>query len=236
MKKQSFLHPMNKTEAVVGWIYVFVHSFAMVYILAAMNTYLFPMFGFQLNEIVFNFVWYFVGFIFLLIFLFHFLRESFADLWGNLLNTLVAVMLGYVANVLLSSVVSLVLSGFLSDLTNPNQAAVEAVTKLNPNSMVATAVLLAPVVEETLFRGVVFGTIRRKSAFLAYVVSCLLFSFYHLWQELIFSFSPELLLYMLQYIPAGIVLAWCYSYSRNIWGPVFLHMMINFISIKVTIG
>ncbi len=102
--------------------------------------------------------------------------------------------------------------------------------------MFAISVLLAPVVEETLFRGVVFGSLRRKNAFLGYLVSSLLFSIYHLWSYLLADFHPSLLWYLLQYLPAGLVLGWTYDYSKTLFAPIFLHMMINFVVITVQIG
>lgn len=236
MKKNAFRLPMTKTEAIVGWVYVFVHIFAMPYILSAFNYYVLPSIGLYMKNDALNVAYYAVGFVFLLCFLFHFLRESFSDMCGNFANTLFAVLIGYVVYVLLSNLVALFLEQFLSDLTNPNDASVQTVAKLNPNSMLVTGVLLAPVVEETLFRGVVFGTIRRRNAILAYAVSTVLFAVYHLWQYMVFSFTPSLLLYLLQYLPAGLVLGWCYEHGRSIWAPVFLHMIINYVSITVTIG
>lgn len=235
-KKSGFKHPMNKVEAIVGWVYVFVHIFAMVFILSALNAYVFPALGFQLGETWLNLVYYAVGFVFLLAFLFNFLRESFRDLCGDFLNTVSAILISFVAYFVLSWLVNFILNFFLNDLTNPNSAAVNTVTKLNPNKMLVIGVLLAPIVEETLFRGVIFGTIRRKSAAFAYIVSTLMFAIYHLWQYYLLDFTPLGLLYLLQYLPAGLVLGWCYDRSGTVWGPVLLHMMINYVAISVQIG
>lgn len=236
MKKLAFRHPMNQTEAIIGWVYVFVHMFALSFILLFLNQRVFPSMGFTLSTSDLNLLYYAIGFIFLLVFLFKFLRTSFSDLCAHILDTLIALLVGYFAYIAMMQLVSLLLSLFMDSLTNPNSAAVATETKLNPNTMLAIGVLLAPVVEEILFRGVVFGTIRRKHRVLAYVVSAVLFAFYHLWEYMLVSPSPTLLLYMLQYIPAGIVLGWCYERGQNLWCPVFLHMIINYISISVTIG
>ena len=236
MKRKAFHLPMNQTESIVGWVYVFVHTFAMTFLLAALNNYIFPRMGFQLSETNLNLLYYIVGFLFLLAFLFHFWRESFADMCGAVPDTLIAVIVGYVAYVLLMNLVSGALGFFLKNLTNPNSAAVIQSTKLNPNKMIVIGVLLAPVVEETLFRGVVFGTIRRSSRLAAYIVSALFFSVYHLWSYFLYQYAPSLFLYLLQYIPAGLVLAWCMERGRSFWASVFLHMIINYVSITVTIG
>lgn len=236
MKKKAFRFPMSHTESIIGWVYVFVHVFAMTYILSALNIYVFPAMGFQLSTGNLNLLYYGIGFIFLLTTLFKFMKQSFADLCSNVLDTLIGVGAGYILYILLSYAVSSFLSLFLSDLTNPNSSAVINETRLNPNTMLAIGVLLAPIVEEILFRGVVFGTLRKKSRLLAYVVSSVFFSIYHLWSYLIYSFNPVLLLFLVQYVPAGIVLAWSYERGRNVWCPVFLHMLINYISISIEIS
>ena len=236
MKKRAFRFPMTKTEGVIGWVYVFVHVFAMTYILSALNTYVFPAMGFQLNNGYLNLLYYGIGFVFLLTTLFKFMKQSFADLCSNVLDTLIGVGAGYILYILLSYAVNSFLGLFLTDLTNPNSSAVATETRLNPNTMLAIGVLLAPIVEEILFRGVVFGTLRKKSRLLAYAVSSVLFSIYHLWSYLIYSFNPVLLLFLVQYVPAGIVLAWSYERGRNVWCPVFLHMLINYISISIEIS
>ncbi len=232
----GFPYPMTYVEQILGWVYVFVHMFAMAYILSALNAYVFPLLGFKLSDTWLNLLYYAVGFAYLLGFLFHYLRETFADMCSGFGRTVIAVLVGFIAYVFLSNLVSFGLQFFLENLTNPNSAAVNASTKLNPNKMLVIGVLLAPVVEETLFRGVAFGSLRRKNALLAYAVSTLLFAVYHLWSYLVYDFHPSLLLYLLQYLPAGLVLGWAYDYSKTLWAPVFLHMMINYVVITVQVG
>jgi hypothetical protein len=152
------------------------------------------------------------------------------------MDTLTSILICYFVYMISLYAVALFLNIFLDNLENPNDAAVTSMAKLNPNTMIVIGVLLAPIVEEVLFRGVVFGTIRKKSRVLAYIVSALLFAVYHLWEYMLTGFSWDLVLYLLQYIPAGIILCWCYERSKNIWGSVFLHMMINYVSITVSIG
>lgn len=103
--------------------------------------------------------------------------------------------------------------------------------------MVLCSVLLAPMVEETLVRGLLFGVIRRKSRIAAYAVTILFFAVLHVWQYLIDYELSAVTLAALQYIPAGIALGWTYEKSDTVWGPIFLHMIINAISMGiVTLG
>ena len=234
--KKNFPFPMNYTESVVGWVYTFVHTFALGYVVILLNMYLFPSLGFTLSSSHVNLLYYGISFVFLFCFLHKFMRSSFNYLLQNKMDTLTSVVLGYVIYVVAMNIVSIGLSAFLEDLTNPNTASVNSEVKLNPNTMIVIAVLLAPIVEEVLFRGVVFGTTRKKSRILAYAVSSIFFSVYHLWDYMLAGFSWDLVLYLLQYIPAGIILCWVYERSKNVWGPVFLHMLINYVSISITIG
>ena len=90
--------------------------------------------------------------------------------------------------------------------------------------------VFAPVIEETLVRGVVFGTIRPASRVLAYIVSALLFTLMHNWQY--FGLHPflSILLSCLPYIPASVALAWVYEKAGTIWAPITLHALINAMS------
>lgn len=87
--------------------------------------------------------------------------------------------------------------------------------------------LLTPVVEETLFRGLIFGVIRRKSRIAAYVVMILAFALAHIWRGFLDMELTAVLMTALPYLPAGIALGWTYEKSDTIWAPVLLHMAIN---------
>lgn len=91
----------------------------------------------------------------------------------------------------------------------------------------ACCLLLTPVVEETLFRGLIFGVIRRKSRIAAYVVMVLAFALVHIWRSFTNSDLTDVLMAALPYLPAGIALGWTYEKSDTIWAPVLLHMGIN---------
>ena len=234
--KKGFPFPMSKAESVIGWVWVFVHSFALVYILSALYNYVLPSMGIKYTDAGFNVVYYAVSFVFLLIFLFRYLRASFRNFTSNLIDGLSSIAIYYFVYNLVMFLISLMISKLLPDASNPNQDSINELIKLNKNAMIAVSVLLAPFVEEVLFRGVVFGTIRKKSVLLAYVVSALMFAIYHEWQFLLAGFSWKLLITTLTYIPAGLCLARVYERSKSIWPAIFLHMILNFVSVTVTIG
>lgn len=225
---------MQKPEQILGLFYLAVHMFLLPW--AFKYTNVLRHLNIVLDGPAVNLIYYVISFVFVLIFLFRFLKASFSDLMDNPLGALQSVVLGYLFNYAVITILSFLLIFFLKDLSNPNTQEVVNQTKLNANVIIFIAVLLAPIVEETLFRGVLFGSIRRKSRMLAYTITALVFSAYHLWQFFAAGFDWALLLYLLQYIPASVALSWCYERSGSIWAPIVLHAAINFISIKVTIG
>ena len=76
----------------------------------------------------------------------------------------------------------------------------------NRYAMMFVTIILAPIIEETLIRGLVFGSLHRTSRALAYVVSCFLFVFMHNWQYFALYPVGSVLLSCLPYIPAAIAL------------------------------
>lgn len=98
---------------------------------------------------------------------------------------------------------------------------------LAPAATWAVAGLLKPVVEEILYRGLLFGTLRRESRVWAYVLSAGLFALSNLWQHALFSGNPGYLLLIIQYLPLGLVLCWSYDISGSVYTPMALRVMLQ---------
>lgn len=150
---------------------------------------------------------------------------------GLLLMTCLFGFLGYRALDSLWWILLLFIQGFLPELpTNMNQELVEEFLRNYRGYMILNVVVLAPFVEEILFRGVIFAPMCKKRPFLAYVASIVAFAGLHVvgfigyqpWWMLLFSF--------LQYIPAAFVLCWSYQRSCSIWAPILLHGIMNLVS------
>lgn len=92
-------------------------------------------------------------------------------------------------------------------------------------SFIAAAVI-APVIEEIMFRGVVFaGFASRWSSWLAAVVSSLAFALLHGQVNVgIYTFV------------LGLLLCWLYARSRSIWPGILLHMANNLIAFVLLTG
>ena len=124
------------------------------------------------------------------------------------------------------------LGGLLADRAgNVNDAAIAARTDSAPHMTLLIVLFLAPFVEETLFRGLVFGGLREKSRLLAYAASCALFSLLHVWQYAVAARDPARFLLMPQYLIPGLVLAWAYEHSGTLWASIALHAGVNALSV-----
>lgn len=111
--------------------------------------------------------------------------------------------------------------------TNLNDTTISAQIEDAPHMTLLIVIFLAPFVEEVLFRGLVFGNLRRKSAAVGYVVSCLLFALLHVWQFAVVNRDVTYFLLMLQYLVPGLVLAWVYDRTGTLWTSIGLHAAAN---------
>lgn len=171
-----------------------------------------------------NLLVYAVGAAVIVAVLFGFLRRDFDTLCDNVLLSIVVILQDY-ALLICSSIAVSMLFEALGLTQNDNNEAVYEMATSEFGPIAAAAAILAPIVEECIFRGAIFGGLRRKNRAVAYIVSALLFSLYHVWESAIFD--PTQLWYLVQYIPASLILARCYERCESIWGVIFVHMLNN---------
>ena len=100
-----------------------------------------------------------------------------------------------------------------------------------PRMTALIVVLLAPFVEEVLFRGLVFGCLKEKSRIFAYILSCALFAFLHVWTAAVSNWDLGYLILMLQYLVPGLVFAWAYEHSGTLWTSILIHALVNALSL-----
>ena len=100
-----------------------------------------------------------------------------------------------------------------------------------PHSTLLCVVFLAPFVEETLFRGWVFGGLKERSRPAAYLASCALFALIHVWRPALMLRDPAYLLMTVQYLAPGLALAWAYDHSGTLWASIGLHAGVNALSV-----
>lgn len=190
-----------------------------------------------LSEIQLNVIVYTAGALWMLLFAGRFLRRDFDPLCDHPFYCLLQVVTGYGMVLAFNMLLSALLMMVEPELSNPNNAAWNDMVLTDFGKTAASAVFLAPLVEEPIFRGVIFSLFYPRqdapapyrSRRLAYLVSMLLFSLYHVWGYALID--PKNWLYLLQYLPASWVLCRCYERCDSIWGSILLHMTINGVSV-----
>lgn len=97
--------------------------------------------------------------------------------------------------------------------------------------MITSVVLLAPVCEEFIFRKFIFGVIEERfrwPAFIAIIVSTLIFSFIHV-------SDIASLKFIFQYIALAVPICLCYHFTgNNIFASTVLHIINNSLSVIAT--
>jgi len=93
-------------------------------------------------------------------------------------------------------------------------------------------VILVPSVEECLYRGLIFRNLYGNNKWAAYAVSIAAFAGIHILGYIGVYAPAQLLIAILQYLPAGIWLAWSYVKGNTIFVPIFIHAAVNFITIN----
>ena len=140
-------------------------------------------------------------------------------------------ILGYLGFRTLGDLLSILTYSLFPEFVNLNDTAVALMVQRNP-LFALSIILLVPVTEEALYRGLIFRGLYDKNPTLAYLTSVFLFAAIHV-SGYIGTLSPlHLLLSLIQYLPAGYCLCFAYRRSGSILSPIFIHMAINAVAVS----
>jgi membrane protease YdiL (CAAX protease family) len=97
-------------------------------------------------------------------------------------------------------------------------------------ALVILSIFLAPLAEETFFRGFVFGALRPRWGFaLAAIASGLLFSVAHIG-------NPGYLVVLPSIVGIGVLFAWGYYWSGSLFPGIIAHLVFNSVSVAYSIA
>lgn len=219
---------MNKNEKIIGWIYL-AFQIVLPWLLQWLNGFLSD----PLSTGTLRFVCYLLNFIGIICIFRQFLRNSLAAAWRDLWHFVQAVVLGFVfcwAGIrLLDWLLSFLISGYSPIMDTAVSDLLHSSTPLR----LIGILLFAPVIEETLYRGLVFRSIWCKSKAAGYIISILVFAAVHTLSYIGTTDITTLALCFVRYLPAGLVLAWTYSKADNVFAPIIVHAAINAVTIGI---
>ena len=227
MNTGSFYDRMYRGERILLLLYLPIHIFAVPALLAFLMNRL----GIEYSETTLNLLYYGTGAVLVFLISRRYLRVEFDTLCDYVLEVLFSVLIGYLIMTVLSYGLAALKLGIGLENANPNNASVQNLLGNEFGKMFALTVFLAPLVEEPVFRGAIFGGLRKKSRIWAYVITIILFGTYHVWQYAYISGDIKYLIYIVDYIPATFALCWAFDRTNTIWSPIALHMLINAVSL-----
>ena len=218
---------MSRSEKIWGWLYMAFSLIALPALLQLLNGKL----ASPMDAGTLNFAFYCINFLAVCCIFHRFLRDSLVVMWRDLWNFVQAVVLGYVAYWAASWVIDLAMSWLLPNFKNVNDSAIAGLAQTSYTLMAIGVVLLVPLTEEVLYRGLIFRNLYRSSQVAAYLVSMAAFAAIHVLGYIGSESVTTLAICFLQYLPAGLCLAWTYTKADNIFAPVIVHALVNAIAI-----
>ena len=201
-----------------------VAAFCMMPIYYLCLSYVLESFGLDVYQI--NYVFFAAGLLLTGLLFFPFLLRSlprFLTGKERVMRALAAGAIGHYAGAYVLSA-ALVLSGVMPQTLN--NLSIQALTRNAPALMFFFAVIAAPITEECLFRGALFGTLRKNHRVAAYLASAFAFPAIHALPG-VAAGSLQDVYGALIYLAPGIALCYAYEYSGTIWTSIVLHASIN---------
>ncbi len=214
---------LTHTEKVLGWSYWGLQ----LLVIPAVISLLVPIFAPGLGIVEQNFLYMAFNFVAMTAIMMGFLRKSWVVFLHRPFYTLRWAGVAYILYWVSFLVLAFLINNFVPAFQNVNDGTIALYLKENPTLTSIGVILLAPIAEELIYRGVIFGSIYDRSPFAAYALSCAVFSAVHVvgyigqWDIL------TLAICFLQYIPAGFCLAWAYARTGTILAPILIHIAVN---------
>lgn len=218
---------MDHRETTLGWCYLFLQFLVLPSFLQTCNALL-PV---RLPDAILDGIFFAINFLCTAVIFRRFLLRSFQVVLRAPFFVLRFACILLAAYFVATYMCSLLTYWLRPDFLNLNDQSIAQMTGEHYVIMSIGTVILVPLAEETLFRGLIFGGLYNKNPIAAYAVSTLAFAAIHVLPYLA-VYDPGLLaLSLLQYIPAGILLGLGYAATDTIWTSIFMHIAINQIGI-----
>ncbi len=224
-KRSSFSLTLSPMEIGLGWLYLaaeFLLIPSLIYMVGG------AMGGF--SDSFANFLYYLTNAVFCALIFHNLLHQSLLQAGKRTGQMLLCVLVAFLGNQLCAWGMQWLFSLIAPEFSNVNDAAIVAMISQHPLLMAVGTVMLVPVAEECLFRGLLFVPLYRKNRMLGYAVSTLAFCAIHVVGYIGIYPPTTLLLCFLQYIPAGLLLGWACAGSGSLFSSILVHGAINAVS------
>lgn len=147
-------------------------------------------------------------------------------LYGCIIGVLFIYGVGFLGNIISA------LLGATTD--SQNQVLITTMARAYPVMMFISTVILAPILEEIIFRGMIFGWLYEVNPKLAHFISAFIFGFVHVMIAMMSGNISEFI-QIFSYFFMGFALSYLYEKRNNIYVPILAHTMNNLISMVLII-
>lgn len=227
--KHTLSVPLRRSETFWGFCYLIAEFFLIAPALSVVNVLL-PR---PLDDTTLNFIFYSVNFAAVTWIFRRFLSKNLETMGRHRFYFFQVVLIGLGQYMLFNELVGYLVYFLDPGFFNANDAAIGEMVTTNLTLMGIATIFLVPPAEECLFRGLIFRNLYDKSKLLAWTVSVFGFAAIHIIAYVGVLTPMEILISFLQYVPAGISLAWAYVKADSIFAPILIHAIVNAIGISM---
>ena len=166
-----------------------------------------------------------------------FIKDNFIKFKEHLFENVAWSMTFGIASVYIFSIIANIIINLLIDTSShsaANQTLFETYLGSSMLWMIVQSVIIAPMLEEFIFRGLIFRTLRKYNKVLAHIVSSFVFGFIHIYTGL-FAGDLSQLAYLFSYGLMGFAFSIAYEKKGTIFVPITIHMLNNFIAVAIIV-
>lgn len=142
-------------------------------------------------------------------------------------KTLKIIVGGFIFIFCVNTLTNMGIAKIISNPVNENQALAENMIKNNPVIMFISAAILAPIMEELVFRFSIVS-FKPKLKVITVILSALVFGLLHV-MPAVMKGDVQGMLYIIPYITMALVFGWAYVKTENIYVPILIHFLNNFV-------
>lgn len=217
----------NQRERNIGWFYWAFQLLALPTLMVVGSRWL----DLRLSEVWLNICFFLLNLVCVLAIFFRYFFNSIRHFAENIKSCLTTAVIGFFLYYGSSILVNCLVIRAYPDFLNVNNLSIQFMLQQEYVLMTLCTVFFAPIAEEILYRGLVFGHLRMKNRILAYIISAAVFCSIHVTGYIGYYPVDLLLLCFLQYVPAGVFLAWSYERSGTICTSILIHIAVNAIGV-----
>lgn len=210
-------------EQRVGWVFFALYLAVLPFLVGLVTRFLDEHLELGFTAAQSSAIYYAAVLLLLVAIFWDFLKNAFRILQDNTQRNLLALVVGVAGGLLVTVLFSLV----PLPVENPVITDYKEQFLMSPRSTTAVVMFLRPLVEEILFRGLLFGSLRKKNRAVAYAVSIGLSALGAVWQFVLPDGGPLYLLLALRYVPLAAAATWCYNIGGSVLTPMIVRVILS---------